>query len=123
MNKLSKTQQEVLNKIISDIEFAKRFNNSKDYYIARECEYAKGTIRYNELIENYTKRYDNYSKETKDIFEQSWLDGLNNIALTRCNSGTLKALQKAGYIEVIEIMNGTCGVDTVRLLKGDFKQC
>ena len=121
MKKLSKTQQEVLNKIINDIEFAKRFNNSKDWYIASECEYAKHTIRYNELIEIYTKQYNGYSNETINLFEQSWNDKLNNIATTRCNSGTLKALEKAGYIEIIEIMNGTCGVDTVRLLKGDLK--
>ena len=48
---------------------------------------------------------------------------MDYIALTMCNSGTLKALQKAGYIEVIEIMNGTSGVDTVRLLKGDVERC
>ena len=110
--KLSKTQQEVLDKIIDDIRFAKKFNNVRDYWIALQCKGCEGSSKYEEIKEHYSKLYHDGVGQT---WKEYWLDNLNNITLTICNSATLRALEKASYIEIIE--DGGRLTDRVRLLK------
>lgn len=100
MKELSKTQKEVLNKIIRDIERAKSHTTYEDYVKANY----NGERKY--FIDNELENQN---------YKQYWLDELQNITLTHCSSSTLKALENKGFIEIIK--DAGVGIDTVRLLK------
>lgn len=111
MKKLSTTQQKVLDNIEESINFAKQFSNFKDYWIAKEIG-TPGSASYEKLIKTYEEKY--ISLEIEKTYKKYWLDRLNNITLTICSSSTLRALEKAGYIEIIN--DAGKDVDTVKLI-------
>ena len=111
MKKLSTTQQKVLNEIKKSINFAKQFSNFKEYWIAQQIG-IPGSASYEKLIKLYEEKY--ISLEIEKTYKKFWLDRLNNITLTICSSSTLRALEKAGYIEIIN--DAGKDVDTVKLV-------
>ena len=119
MKKLTQTQEKALTKIIDYIKFAKKFNNFKDYHIAKELKGSETRFDYPELVKYYTQRYEQDEAYYTEHYKHYWLDALNNIALTmNVSSATLRVLENLGYIEIIN--DGRNFVDTVKLLRTDL---
>ena len=117
-NKMTKTQEKVLNEIRDSIAYAKKFDNFKDYHIHVQARYCEGKPCYQEILEHYTKQWEKHGEESEKYYKKYWLDKLNNITLTHCSSATLRALEREGYIRIIkDSANDRFGIDYVELLK------
>lgn len=112
MKKLTAAQKKVLNEIKETIREAKSCNTFGEYY---NKHYAP---RCNGRFDTYEKALKNYKDNTLKIYEEDWVDELNNIVLTHCASSTLRVLEREGYIKIIKDSANECyGIDRVELLK------
>jgi DNA-binding MarR family transcriptional regulator len=98
MKDLTPTQRKLMQEIHQDIANAKAHETYEDYV---KANYKNNTP---EDIEREIK---------KQTYKHFWEENLNNIALTKTSTNTLKALEKKGYIQIIEIGN----IDKVKVLK------
>lgn len=120
MKKLSKAQQEVLDKANEAIRFAKEHDYPEwlmlKYYNWTDCR----EERREELRAYYEPRWKKALE--KNDMKKYWEQERNNIVLTHCSSTTLKALEKAGEIEIIKDSCGDryYGIDTVKILNPKF---
>ena len=115
MKQLTKAQKLLLEEAQKEVAFAKKFSNSRDYYLACETQ----NRRYDkDFVEYKTKMYDEDIRNTKKDITSLYNKLINNIVLTYCNGSTLKVLARLGYVEIIKDSTGTgvCGIDTIKLL-------
>ena len=97
--KLSKTQEELLNKMRKDIDYVR---SCKSYE-----EYIQNDDAYNQ------RQKDTYIKSRS--FEKYYINTKeNNIVLTWTSSATLKALEKKGFIKII--VDAKDEIDFVKVL-------
>ena len=100
--KLSKAQEAVLNHAKEEIDFA-RTHTLEEWYIKSYRADRLDLDSMDEWSRNYT--ITTYEKRK------------NGIALSMCNSRTLKKLEDLGLIEILYDSNGThYGVDEIRVL-------
>ena len=100
MKKLSKAQQEVMDKAKKDIDDA------------RKMEYPEWLISHVNIRKNSLEKC-----VAEGYLKDSWEERRNGFALTMCNSRTLKKLEEFGLIEIIEDTNGQhCGIDVIKVL-------
>lgn len=111
MEKLSKTQQEIYQKIKNYVKLAKECNTFKEYYIKEHCFGSTNES----VIENETKRFEKYEEELTKDYKNYWLEAREqNIELVNANSSTLKSLEKKGLIKIVE--DGGKYIDKVILI-------
>lgn len=128
MANLSKTMIEVLDRITADIQMAKE-NDYPEWLMLKlpNCdwreerfEHIANAERKQRLIAEAKARYDKRLAE-KYLYEY-WEMGRDNIALTTCSSGTIRAIEKRGYIKIIkDTANQSGGIDRVELIKDYVK--
>lgn len=104
MAKLSNTQQKVLDHVRTQID------------VAREHDYPEWLLA---TIERFKDNEEAYSKAIAvEYLKDIWEIARQGIALTDCSSNTIRALEKRGFIEIVEdACNDRDGIDKVRLLK------
>ena len=102
--KLSETQIKLLNFAKHQIDRA-RFYETFEEYQGETDPYAKARGGASYVIENY-KYYEAY--------KHYWEDEKNGIVVVSANSSTLKSLEKAGLIEIIDL--GGKYIDTIKIL-------
>ena len=122
--------KEALDQIIDYIDFAKKFDNFHDYYMARQFRNIKARKdyddfivtdkeRYAELVTMYEKRYERIVKDEYfgRIYLRHWKNAReNNIALVMGLSVfTLRALEALGYIKISKDDKDL--IDEVKLVK------
>lgn len=100
--KLSKTQQEVLDRAKRDID---RVRN----------------LDYPEWMKQRNWKYSNKDELNSAIEREEdkerWQAERNGLALTHCNSRTLWKLQEMGLIKIVKDSKGSfCGIDTIKVL-------
>lgn len=111
MTKLSKTQEEVLDKIKNYIK------NSKQYATYEEKVLEEKVKPHNEfcLKHGYNPTTLEKEMEYEERYRKYYDNAVNhNIALCTANSKTLKKLEELGYIEILN--EGGSYPDTVKLL-------
>lgn len=124
MAKLSKAMIEVLDQITADIQLAKE-NDYPEWLMVKlpNCDWREERFEHitdaelkQRLIAEAKARWEKRVAE-KYLYEY-WEMGRDSIALTNCNSGTIRAIEKRGYIEIMkDTANQSGGVDRVRLVK------
>ena len=111
MKELSKTQQEVLQKIKDYINLAKECKTFKEYEIKTSCfgNYSERNIK------SATERFERFEEELTRDYKHYWIEAREqNIALVNASSSTLRSLEKKGLIKIIE--DGKRYIDKVILL-------
>lgn len=129
--KLSKAQQEVMDRAKEKIDFARTHTvyewakNKKWGYVGNEEEqdaymerlaknfhgYRKNSEK--EVMDDFVSEIERYAESYHDYYENE----RNGIVLTRCNSRTLVKLEQLGLIEIIFDSNGASyGLDTIKVL-------
>lgn len=120
--KLSKAQQEVMETVKQEIDFARthtlyewaeneKFRNGYDRIVSNYSRYgfknAEEAMAYIEgEIRSYGEKYRRYYENER-----------NGIVLTHCNSKTIAKLESLGLIEIIRDSNGeSYGLDTIKVL-------
>ena len=117
MKKLSVTQRKVLEGLIDQIDFAKKFDNFFDYWLASKVRYCEKRPDYKELVEHYKKMWIVWEVDKDKYHEKWWKKYLEDIGLIHCKTETANKLEALGYIEIIERAQWKGGFETVRLLK------
>ena len=119
MKDLTPAMQKTLEQIIDYIDFAKKYDNYHDYYMAKSLRHAEGRKDYDKLVAWFEEKYQDHikSKYFQTIYLASWKNAReNDIASTMgVSSSTLRALEFRGYIAIIK--DGRDAVDKVKLLK------
>lgn len=129
--KLSKAQQEVMDRAKKEIDFARTHTayewaknqkfgfvgtpEEQDSYIERLCENftAYGAKSKEEMMNKFIEEIKGYADEYHEYKKERE----NGIVLTRCNSKTLWKLQELGLIEIISDSNGSAyGIDIIKVL-------
>lgn len=111
MKKLTTAQQQVLDIAHKEIETAKKYKNYPDYYNEVEA------CSFNPLYRDYETVLKRDGEEFANRYKKYWDLKLKNIVLTHCSSATLRALEKAGYIRIIEdTANQRYGIDYIEVL-------
>ena len=101
MEKLTKTQNYIMEILYNDIRNAKRYETYEEY-VKHTYQLTNKRLQDIELQEQRYKKY--------------WLDRRDNICLNnQVSINTLKALERKGYIEIINAEYG--GVDTIKVIK------
>jgi len=119
MKKLTKAQKNLLENTQEEVAFAKKFNNSRDYYIASNTNNYSCECPAKEKAKAYiTKLYDTNCRGVKDEAISYYNKLINNIVYLDCNGSTLKVLARLGYVRIIKDSTGTgtAGIDIVELL-------
>lgn len=108
--KLSKAQQEVLNKAINEITEARSCSTFEEYFNQFKAP------RYN-CGYNTPEKYISRDPEGWEKQKKYWEDLKQGITLTHCNTKTLQKLEALGYIEIIEDANRVrWGMDIIKVL-------
>lgn len=116
MEKLTSVQQKVIDDIKANINFAKQFNDFKEYYIESKIRLNQGsTTELEEIRARRERQYELCCAEELEYRKQLWLDKLQNTTTAWASSATLRTLERKGYIEIIH--DGGSKVDTVKLLE------
>lgn len=103
MEKLTKSQNYIMEILYNDIKEAKKYDTYEEY-VKHTYQLTNKRFQDIELQEQKYKKY--------------WLDKLNNICLNnQVSSNTLKALERKGYIDIIDIDFRRGGVDTIKVIK------
>lgn len=105
--KLSKTQQMIIDEAKRDIDKARACATFEEYFM---IEYAP-TFNSNYNTPEKCKERD---LNAYNAYKGYWEAHTRGEVLTRCNSRTLKALEKAGAIEIVN--DGRSGIDTIKVL-------
>lgn len=101
MEKLTNSQNYIMEILYNDIRNAKRYDTYEEY-VKHSYELGNKRLQDIELKEQTFKKY--------------WLSNRNNICLNnRVSLNTLKALERKGYIEIIDAELG--GVDRIKVIK------
>lgn len=109
-NKLSKAQQEILNKAIQEITEARSCSTYEEYFTKFQAPH------YN-LGYNTIEKYQSRDPEGWERQKKFWENLLKGITLTYCNTKTIQKLEALGYIEILEDANRIrCGIDTIKVL-------
>ncbi len=97
--KLSNAQEKVLKEAYKDIDRARNFENHADWLKSIYPEW---------IAESHIN---------DPFWVNAWEENVNGIVLTHCNTKTLEALAKLGYIEIIRDSTGErFGIDKVKIL-------
>ena len=116
MKKLTETQIKLLNKINEDLIELKKYETAKEYFIAIDTKGQQNRPDYEELKRISGERYDRYKEDYDEMYGKEIKRAKeNNELLTIGNTSTLKALEKAGYIKMIN--NGGRYPDTVKVIE------
>ena len=104
MNNLTKTQVKIMERAYNDILQAKSHETYEDYLKANYLQKAQWILDI-ELVKQEQK--------------YSWLENRKNIVYTYTNSNTLRALEKKGYIKILEDTAGyqSPSYDKVKVIK------
>lgn len=109
-NKLSPTQEKVLNDIRSQIIEARGYTTYEEYFLAVEAPHFNSPIT--------PEQYQAQAPRTWERNKQKWEELLRGEARTRCSGSTLYKLEKLGYINILEDGTGckSCS-DRVKLIE------
>ena len=122
--KLSKAQQDVMNKAKADIDFA-RNHTIREWSIyenfgvldINECCFVKNYDRYGWSKEKAIAVAEEEVKNYIDTYSKYYENERNGIVLTHCNSRTIRRLEELGLVEIIRDSCGVSyGIDTIKIL-------
>lgn len=115
--KLTAAQQRVLDQAKREIDYARNCKDVWDYAIRNYCIVLNGTATEEDKAELRASQQ-SFTKPTQvENLTRNWERVKQGIVWTiRVNSKTLLKLEELGLIEIIELMNGTYGMDTIRIL-------
>lgn len=106
--KLSKAQEDVLNRAKQEIDKARACKDFADYYE----KYEKLFIKY-DTVEDFKNGSPEYYENVKRGYEKQ-VDG---IAGVHCNTRTIKKLEELGLIEILYDSTGSAvGLDEIKVL-------
>lgn len=108
--KLSKAQQEILNKATQEITEARSCSTYEEYFLKFQAP------RYNSGY-NTPEKYKSRDPKGWERQKQYWENLLQGVTLTYCNTKTIQKLETLGYIKILEDANRIrCGCDVIRVL-------
>ena len=115
--KLTVAQQRVLDQAKREIDYARNCKDVWDYAIRNYCIVLNGTATEEDKAELRASQQ-SFTKPTQvENLTRNWERVKQGIVWTiRVNSKTLLKLEELGLIEIIELMNGAYGMDTIRIL-------
>ena len=108
MKKLSLEQERLLKNIKERITTAKEYADYRSYYNMVESKH------YNGAYKDYDTVLERDGEYLANRYKKYWEMALNNIVVVIAKTTTLKALEKAGHIRIINIGGST--PDMVELL-------
>lgn len=101
MKKLSKTQSELLNNLISTIEVCKKYTNYEDMFLNSKNE--QNHLPTKDRCNCYYQTKESFSAETWACYEEAFNDiKYKNTLIVYAKTETLKALENHGDIIIIE---------------------
>lgn len=116
MKKLTETQMKALNNIYKNLNRYKESESVLDLLLKYDLEGRENRSDYDELKAYTIKRYNDYKEHYDKVYAENLKEAKEqNIVLATGNSSTLRALEKAGYIEIISL--GGMFPDKVKVLK------
>ena len=118
MKKLSKTQQELMNKLTNVIKVIRKYDNYEDFFDNSKYEQStfKTAIHCNACYNNsekYKSRDLEDWEENRKAYELCKTDA---ILITFAKTETLKALEKYGLIKIIKEAEYNGGAEIVKVL-------
>lgn len=122
--KLSKAQQEVMDKAKAKIDFA-RNHTVREWSIyenfgvldINECCFVKNYERYGWSKEKATAVAEEEVNSYINNYSKYYEDNRNGIVLTHSNSRTIRRLEDLGLIEIIwDACGESYGIDTIKIL-------
>lgn len=112
--KLSKAQQDVMDKAKKDIDEARALDYPE--WLRRDSYYQIPKWADKETAELIEKRW--MDAVNREYLKEYWEAEKNGIVLTHCNTRTLKKLEALGLIEILydSTGDGGYGIDHVKIL-------
>lgn len=110
-NKLTITQQKVLDRAKIDIDTARKYISYEEYFLVEEAK------NYNSNY-NTPEKYKAMDNERWNLLKGYWERQIIGITLTHCDSRTIKKLEKLNLIKIIynSSYQGGAGIDTIKVL-------
>lgn len=108
MKKLTPTQQEVMRKLWDEIALARKCKTFEEYYNAYWSKYHGGR-KFSDAP--FTKQF------PLEWYVDIWEKLKAGEYLARGTHGTMRALERLGYIEIVELDNTRCNIDKVKVIR------
>lgn len=116
MKKLTETQMKTLNYIYKELNMKKGSKSVLDLLLKYDLEGMENRSDYDELKAYTIRKYNDYKEHYDKLYTESIREAKEeNVVLATGNTSTLKALEKAGYIEIISL--GGIFPDKVKVIK------
>lgn len=111
MTKITKAQENVLNRAKERIDFA-RSHNFYDWYMRRATNYERINIHnLDELDKHLSNRY---GRDLRQAYINDYENERKGITIVLSNTRTIKALERLGLIRIIN--EGGSSIDTIEVI-------